>query len=167
MKKLLLAVSAGVIFVSLPAQAAEINNVITDSVQLTVNGSQTSSTRIGSTYTSSGTNITVSALAGLTGSSATAPATAGTNTYAQSTAGQAFNFSESITVGDTVVTSVTPDATDGMIDPPLYSNNTIVHGGTKGSLAGALNNTAVATATAGGQGTTVLAQRTVSLSVFD
>ena len=167
MKKLLLAVSAGVIFVTLPAQAAEINNVITDSVQLTVNGSSTSSTRIGSTYTSSGTNITVSALAGLTGASATAPATAGTNTYAQTNQGQAFSFSESVTVGDTVVTSVTPDATDGLINPPLYSDNTIYHGGTKGSLAGVLNNTAVPTATAGGQGTTVLAQRTVSLTVFD
>ena len=166
MKKLLLAVSA-LMFVTLPAQAAEINNVITDSVQLTVNGSSTSSTRIGSTYTASGTNITVSALAGLTGASATAPATAGTNTYAQTNTGQAFSFSESVTVGDTVVTSVTPDATDGMIDPPLYSDNTIYHGGTKGSLAGALNNTAVPTATAGGQGTTVLAQRTVSLTVFD
>ena len=72
-----------------------------------------------------------------------------------------------MTVGDTVVTSVTPDATDGLIDPTVYSDNLIYHGGTKGSLAGSLNNTAVPTATAGGQGTTVLAQRTVSLTVFD
>jgi len=125
MKKLLLAVSVGVIFATPAVQAAEINNVITDSIQLTVNGSSVQSTRIGSTYTSSGTNITVSALGGLTGASATAPATAGTNTYAQTTAGQAFSFSESITVGDTVVTSVTPDATDGMIDPTVYSDNLI------------------------------------------
>ena len=167
MKKLLLAVSVGVIFATPAVQAGEINNVITDSVQLTVNGASIQSTRMGSSYSSSGTNITVSALGGLTGGSATAPATAGTNTYAQSTAGQAFNFSESLTVGDTVVTSVTPDATDGMIDPPLYSDNLIYHGGTKGTLAGTLTPTGIGTATAGGQGTTVLTQRTVSLSVFD
>ena len=167
MRKLLLAICGGVIFVS-SASAAEINNTITDSVQLTVNGAGASSQRIGSSYSVSGSNIDVTTLGGLTGGSATAPATMSAGDYALETNGGAFTFSEAVTVGDTVDTSMDVDATLGTFDTAeVYSDNTVTAGGTKGSLAGTLSATGISTVTAGGQGTTALGQRTVSLSVFD
>ena len=167
MRKLLLAICGGVIFVS-SASAAEINNTITDSVQLTVNGAGVSSQRIGSSYSVSGSNIDVTTLGGLTGGSATAPATMSAGDYALETNGGAFTFSEAVTVGDTVDTSMDVDATLGTFDTAeVYSDNTIIAGGTKGTLAGTLSATGISTVTAGGQGTTALGQRTVSLSVFD
>ena len=167
MRKLLLAICGGVIFVS-SASAAEINNTITDSVQLTVNGAGVSSQRVGSSYSVSGSNIDVTTLGGLTGGSATAPATMSAGDYALETNGGAFTFSEAVTVGDTVDVSMDVDATLGTFDTvEVYSDNVVTSGGTKGSLAGTLSATGISTVTAGGQGTTALGQRTVSLSVFD
>ena len=167
MKKLLLAICGGVIFVS-SATAAEISNTITDSVQLTVNGAGVSSQRIGSSYSVSGSNIDVTTLGGLTGGSATAPATQTAGDYALNTNGSAFTFSESLTVGDTVDASIAVDETLGTFDTAeIYSDNVITSGGTKGSLAGTLSATSISSVTAGGQGTTALGQRTVTLSVFD
>ena len=167
MRKLLLAICGGVIFVS-SATAAEINNTITDSVQLSVNGAGVSSQRIGSSYSVSGSNIDVTELGGLTGGSATAPATLSAGDYALGTNNAAFTFSESLTVGDTVDVSMDVDATLGTFDTvEVYSDNVVTSGGTKGTLAGTLSATGISTVTAGGQGTTALGQRTVSLSVFD
>ena len=60
------------------------------------------------------------------------------------------------------------DATLGTFDTvETYSSNQITAGGTKGTLAGTLSPTGISSVTAGGQGTTALGQRTVSLSVFD
>jgi len=167
MRKLLLFVCGGVMFIS-SATAAEISNVITDSVQLSVDGAGISNTRVGSTYAVSGTNISVTTLGGLTGGSATAPATLSAGDYAIDDDGASYNFTETLTVGDTVVTSQAVDETLGTIDSAsIYSDNVMSLGGTKGSLAGELSRTGPAEVTAGGQGTTAIGQRTVSLSVFD
>jgi hypothetical protein len=91
--------------------------------------------------------------------------TAGAGTYDVNTAGQAFTFSESFNAADSVVTSQT--AASGTIAAPnLYGQSTTQLGGDKGSLAGTLSTTGVATVTAGGSGTTATAQRTIELSVF-
>ena len=154
-------------FVMSPVSAAEITSRITDSVQLTVDGPTVQSTRIGSSYSVSGNNISVTTLGGLTGASATAPATVSAGSYAIGTDEQSFTFSESITVGDTPVTSQSTLATDGQVATPnLYGNTTQYQGGTAGSLAGTLSGTSVPTVTAGGAGTTAIGQRTVELSVF-
>ena len=150
-----------------PATATEITSRITDSVQLTVDGPTLQSTRIGSSYTVSGTNVAVTTLGGLTGGSATASATVSAGDYAIGTDEQAFNFSESITIGDTPVTSQTAIATGGNVSTPnIYGDTTQVQGGTAGSLAGTVSATGAPTVTAGGAGTTALGQRTVELSVF-
>ncbi len=149
------------------AQAVSVNSVITDSVQLTVEGAAVQSTRVGSSYSVSGNNVTATTLGGLTGGTATAAPTLGSSTYAQTTAGQAFQFSESALIGDTPVTSQTTLAAGGTISAPnLYSNSTTSTGGTAGNLAGTLTVGGVATVTAGGPGTTAIGQRTVELSVF-
>ena len=155
-------------FIMSPVNAAEITSRITDSVQLTVDGPTLQSTRIGSSYSVSGSNISVTTLGGLTGGSATAAATVGTTSYDIDTDGQAFNFTESSTIGDTVVatqTSICP-TTGKVLTPNVYGNTTQYQGGTAGNLAGVLSTTGIPTVTAGGAGTTAIGQRTIELSVF-
>ena len=152
MKRLFLAFS---LFFVTPVSAAEITSKITDSVQLGVQGAAVQSTRIGASYSVSGTNIQSSAFGGV----------AGAGTYSINTAGQAFSFSESINTADTVVTSQT--VTSGQIaSPNLYGDSVTQIGGDKGTLAGTLSPTGVPTVTAGGAGTTATGQRSIELSVF-
>ena len=167
MKKLLL-VLCGLTLFSGAASAAEVRNVITDSVQLTVNGSGTSTTRLGSSYAVSGSNISVETLGGVGAGTAGTAMTITDGSYDINTDGAAFSFSESGITGDSLVTTQAVDSTTGnVLTHNTYGDLTTTTGGTKGSLAGSLNNTAVPTVTAGGQGTTAIGQRTVTLSVFD
>ena len=94
-----------------PVSATEIRNVITDSVQLTVEGPAVQSNRIGSSYSVSGSNISASTLGGLDHSQAsiTNPATLINGSYSVTNAGQAFTFSESANIGDVVVDTQKPD----------------------------------------------------------
>ena len=152
---------------STAVNAGEIRNTIVDSVQLTVDGPMVQSRRIGSQYSVSGTNVSVTTLGGLTGSSTTAPATISAGTYGINTDGQSFSFSESSTVGDVAVTTQSSLSSGGRIETPnIYGDTTQYQGGTPGSLAGTLTATGVPTVTAGGSGTTAIGQRTVELSVF-
>ena len=162
-----LALLATPFFIMLPASAVEIKSVITDSVQLTVDGPAVQSTRIGSSYSASGSNISVTTLGGLTGATTTAPATINAGSYAIDTDGQAFTFSETSTIGDVPVTSQTALTTDGFADTPnIYGETIQTQGGAAGTLAGTLSGTSVPTVTAGGPGTSAIGQRTIELSVF-
>lgn len=164
MKKL--ALLAAPFLIMSPASAVEIKSVITDSVQLTVDGPAIQSTRIGSEYSVSGTNISVSTLGGLTGASATAPATVNAGSYTINTDGQAFTFSETTNIGDTVATT-NSIGTNGRFDSPnIYGETITSAGGTASALAGTLSGTSVPTVTAGGPGTTAVGQRSIELSVF-
>jgi len=152
MKRLLLAFS---LFFVTPVSAAEITSRITDSVQLGVQGAAVQSTRIGASYSASGTNIQSSSFGGV----------GGAGTYDINTAGQAFTFSESFNAADTPVT--TQSVSSGVIaSPNLYGDSVTQLAGDKGSLAGTLSPTGVPTVTAGGAGTTATAQRSIELSVF-
>jgi hypothetical protein len=152
MKRLLLAFS---LFFITPVSAAEITSRITDSVQLGVQGAAVQSTRIGASYSASGTNIQSTSFGGVNGA----------GTYDVNTAGQAFSFSESFNAADTPVTTQSVNA--GVIaSPNLYGDSVTQLAGDKGSLAGTLSPTGVPTVTAGGAGTTATAQRSIELSVF-
>ena len=152
MKRLLLISS---LFFITPVSAAEITSKITDSVQLGVQGAAVQSTRIGASYSASGTNIQSSSFGGVNGA----------GTYSINTAGQAFSFSESFNAADTPVTTQSVSA--GVIaSPNLYGDSVTQLGGDKGTLAGTLSPTGVPTVTAGGAGTTATAQRSIELSVF-
>lgn len=143
------------LFFAIPVSAAEITSKITDSVQLKVDGAAVQSTRIGASYSVSGTNIQSSAFGGV----------GGAGTYSINTAGQAFTFSETFNAADTPVTS--QSVSGGVIaSPNLYGDSVTQVGGDKGSLAGTLSTTGVPTVTAGGAGTTATGQRTIELSVF-
>ena len=118
MKRLFLLASA--LFLATPVSAAEITSRITDSVQLTVDGPAVQSTRVGSTYSVSGSNISVDTLGGLAVASATAPALATDGSYDINTDGQAFSFSETTMIGDTPVTAQTSQHSGLWSSPNLY-----------------------------------------------
>ena len=167
MKKL--ALLAAPFFMMSPAFGAEIKSIITDSVQLTVEGPAIQSNRIGSQYSVSGSNISAGTLGGLNHSQAsiTNPATLINGSYTVTNAGQAFTFSESALIGDVPVTEQTALTNAGRFGTPnLYGDSLTYTGGYAGDLAGTLNPTGVATVTAGGAGTTAIGQRSVELSVF-
>ena len=125
MKRLLLAFS---LFFAIPVNAAEITSKITDSVQLKVDGAAVQSTRIGASYSASGTNIQSTSFGGV----------GGAGTYDINTAGQAFSFSESFNAADTPVTSQT--VTGGVIGSPnLYGDSVTQTGGDKGRTLGTLH----------------------------
>jgi hypothetical protein len=160
MKRLLLAFS---LFFAIPVNAAEITSRITDSVQLKVDGAAVQSTRIGASYSVSGTNVQFSGQNSSFGLSQTGGYSDATPTI--NTTGQAFTFSESFNAADTPVTTQT--VSSGVIGTPnLYGDSVTQVGGDKGSLAGTLSPTGVPTVTAGGAGTSGTAQRSIELSVF-
>ena len=155
-------------FIMSSVSAGEITSRITDSVQLTVEGPMVQSTRMGSSYSVSGNNITAGTMGGLSAPTSSAAGAVRAGTYTVTNAGQAFNFTETSLMGDTPVTSQSSLTSGGRIDTPnLYGNSTTYTGGTAGTLAGALSPTGVSTVTAGGSGSTVIGQRTVELSVFE
>ena len=166
MKKFL--IFCGVFFIGSAASAGEIHNIITDSIQLTVNGSATTSTRLGSNYSVSGSNMSVTTMGGLAAGTAGTAITIGDGEYGVTTAGQAFTFSESGLVGDSLITTQAVDGTTNQFATHnTYGELTTTTGGTKGTLAGTLSPTGIPTITAGGQGTTAIGQRTITLSVFE
>ena len=148
-----------------PAAAVEIRSTLVDSVQLTVDAPGLQSTRVGTQYSASGTNITATSLGSIDASLSAPSVTAGT--YSVTNDGQAFQFTESGMIGDVAVTSQSTIGTGGSVETPnLYGDTLQYQGGTAGNLAGSLSGTGVPTVTAGGSGTTAIGQRTVELSVF-
>ena len=146
-----------------PSAKADLTHIMSTSTQLSVNGAYTDASRIGSTYTVSGSNIKVATDAHfgkLTAGTATAAATLDVGAYDVNTAGSAFSFSESWTQGDVtnpIGTGV--DVASGVVaDMPAYGNTLTMSGGVAGSLAGTILSSGVTTLTAGGAGTTATGQ---------
>ena len=80
---------------------ADITHTISASTQLRVDAAATDATRLGSTYSVQGTNITAGTMGGIaaqTGATAAAGHTDGV--YTVTTAGDAFSLTESFTLGD-------------------------------------------------------------------
>ena len=163
MKKILLLFGMIMMSASLPAKA-DLTHRMTSSTQLSVNGAYTDATRIGSTYTVSGSNIKVAStddhFGKLTAGTATAAATLDVGAYDINTAGSAFTFSESWTQGDAVnAIGSGADVTTGVVaDLPAYGEVLTMSGGVAGSLAGTITSAGVTTLTAGGAGTTATGQ---------
>ena len=136
------------------------------SVQLTVNAAQTTATRVGSSFSISGSNIdttdgttagTVSA--GTITSGVYAP---GTIAATQDTAGSAFSFSQSYTQADAVPTSA---ATVGAV--PNFSSVSSYTAGTLGTLAGTVTSAGLLTVIGGGAGTSATGQFISEITVID
>ena len=148
------------------AQAGGLVSKHASSVQLTVDAARSSATRIGSSFSISGSNIdttdgntagTVSV--GTITSGVYAP---GTIAATQDTAGAAFSFSQSYTQADAVSSSA---PTVGTV--PNFSNVTSYTAGVAGSLAGTVTSAGILTVTGGGAGTTATGQFVSEITVID
>ena len=121
---------------------ADLIHRLTTSTQLSVDGAATQATRIGSSYSVSGNNITAGTMGGLTKASgdnaSTAAATQTQGAYSVTTAGSAFSLTESFTMGDAVAPIGTGvDVSAGIVaDMPAFGSVTTQSGGVAGSLAG-------------------------------
>jgi len=146
-----------VLFLLLAAPAqAEIRHSIVSSAQITVGAASTSSTRMPSTYSISGSGVDTAIgdnagqlSAGTITSGVYNPGTVvGTQ---NATGGESFSFSQSYIQGDAVPTSAPTVGTVGN-----FSDQTSTKGGTAGSLAGGVTSAGVITLTAGGENSTAI-----------
>ena len=148
------------------ANAGGIISKHSSSVQLTVDAARTDASRIGSSFSISGSNIdttdgttagTVSA--GTITSGVYSP---GTIAATQATAGAAFDFSQSYNQGDAVLTSA---PTVGAVS--ALSAQTSYAAGSAGDLAGTVTSAGILTVTAGGAGTSAVGQFVSEITVID
>ena len=171
---------------SSPAMA-DIIHTISASTQLRVDAAATDATRIGSSYSVQGSNITATTMGGIaaqTGATAAAGHTDGV--YSITTAGDAFSLTESFTLGDatntigsgvdvtahTYTAEVTGDnaapainAYGTVMDLPAFGNTVTSAGGFAGGLAGSIATDGAISLTAGGAGTTATGQVVTTLTI--
>ena len=171
---------------SSPAMA-DIIHTISASTQLRVDAAATDSTRIGSSYSVQGSNLTATTMGGIaaqTGATAAAGHTDGV--YSITTAGDAFSLTESFVLGDatntigsgvdvtahTYTAEVTGDnaapainAYGTVMDLPAFGNTVTSAGGFAGSLAGTIASDGAISLTAGGAGTTATGQVVTTLTI--
>jgi len=161
-KKLLFA-AAILIGAAGPAQA-DLTHRIQSSVSLTVDAAASAASRIGSSYSVSGNNITLDTAGGLgtlTSGSAVGYTAAD---YSITTVGDAFSFSESFTEGDNVpsATSVTSGVVGSL---PMLGDTTTTAGGVAGTLAGTISSDHAISLTAGGAGTSAVGQMVTEIKL--
>ena len=163
MKKLLPLV---MILMATPAYAGGLVTKHASSVQLTVDAARSTATRLGSSFSISGSNIdtTDGSTAGTVsaGTITSGIYDPGTISATQNTAGSAFSFSQSYTQGDAVPASA---PTTGAV--PNFSNVTSYTAGTASGLAGTVTSAGVLTVTAGGAGTSAIGQYVSEITVID
>ena len=156
----------GMLLMTSPAMAGGLVTKHSSSVQLNVDAARSTATRIGSSFSISGSNIdTTDGTTANTVSAGTITSgvyNPGTIAATQDTAGAAFSFSQSYTQGDAVPTSA---PTVG--DVPNFSSLTSYTAGTAGSLAGTVTSAGVLTVTAGGAGSTATGQYVSEITVID
>ena len=177
----------GMLLMTAPIARADIIHTISASTQLRVDAAATDSTRLGSTYSVQGTNITAGTMGGIaaqTGATAAAGHTDGV--YTVTTAGDAFSLTESFTLGDATNTigsgvdvtahTYTAEVTGNdaapainaygtVVDMPAFGNTVTSAGGHAGSLAGTIATDGAIGLTAGGAGTTATGQVVTTLSI--
>ena len=156
----------GMLLMTSPAMAGGLVTKHSSSVQLNVDAARSVATRIGSSFSISGSNIdttdgstanTVSA--GTITSGVYSP---GTIAATQDTPGAAFSFSQSYTQADAIPTS---SATVGNIQN--FGSMTSYTAGTAGTLAGTVTSANALTVTAGGAGTSAIGQFVSEVTVID
>jgi len=158
-----LLILAAVVLAAAPAKA-DLTHKIQSSISLTVDAAASAAKRIGSSYSVSGTNVTLNTAGGL--GSLTAGSAVGYTAadYSVTTAGDAFSFSESFTEGD-----ATPSATavtSGVVGSlPMLGDTTTTAGGVAGVLAGSIASDHALSITAGGAGTTAVGQMVTEIKI--
>ena len=164
MKKALIAF--GMLLMTTPVYAGGLVSKHAASVQLSVDAARTTASRIGSTYSISGSNIdtTVGSDANVVsaGTITTGVYSPGVVVATQDTPGSAFSFSQSYTQADAIPTSAPTVGTVGNL-----TGQTSYASGTAGNLAGTVTSANVLTVTAGGAGSTAIGQFVSEITVID
>jgi len=147
----------GMLMLTAPAHA-DITSQMTTSIQLNVDAAASQATRLGSSYSVSGSNVSVTTLGGLSApASTTAAATLSAGSYSQTTDGSAFSFTETFNAGDEIPSATT--ITSGVAPTlPAFGSVTTTAGGVAGNLAGSIDSAGAMSLTAGGAGTTATGQ---------
>ena len=147
-----------------PAAHADISHKIQSSIQLTVDGAASQASRIGSTFSVSGNNVTLSTAPKLNALTAGSAVGYTPGAWSVTTAGDAFSYSESFIEGDATpaATTVTAGVTPTL---PMLGSTTTTAGGVAGSLAGTIASDHAIGLTAGGAGTTAIGQIVTELTV--
>ena len=164
MKKLL-----PLVMILMTASAANAGGLVTkhaSSVQLTVDAARSTATRLGSSYSVSGSGVNTTD-GSTSGAVAVPTITSGIYTPAaitatQATDGNAFSFSASYTQGDAIPTTA---ATTGEI--ANFGSMTSYTAGTAGNLAGTVTSAGALTVTAGGAGSSATGQFVSEVTVID
>jgi len=158
-------VSCLTLFAISPA-SADITHKIQSSISLTVDGAASQAIRLPSSMAVSGSNVTLGTAPSLgTLSSGTALGyTPGA--YSITTAGDSFSYSESYLEGDDVPALLSTTVASGVVPAlPIFSNTTTTAGGVAGTLAGTIDTGGALTITAGGAGTSAVAQVIQELTI--
>ena len=160
----------GMILMSGTAARADLTHRLSSSTQLQVDAGYTQVSRAGNSYSTCGSGVTTTITP--SGGSATndlggisAVSTAGVATFAlpdvsQTTQGNAYSFTQSISTGDAIVTTAA-DVGDVL----GYSNIVSTAPGTAGSLAGTISSAGAMAITAGGAGTSATGQFVTEVTI--
>ena len=152
-----------------PAKA-DLTHRLSSSTQLQVDAGYTQVSRAANSYSTSGSGVSTTITP--SGGSATSDlggiqsvATSGAATFAlpdaaQTTQGQAYSFTQSVSLGDSIVTTAADVG-----DVQGYSNIVSTGPGTAGSLAGTILSSGAMTLTAGGSGTSATGQFVTEVTI--
>ena len=168
MKKVFIALA--MFMMASPAYAGGLVTKHASSVQLTVDAARTVSTRMGNSYSVSGSGVvtdvggsgTADLSVGGLGTLTNGVAAGSIPTATQATSGNAFSYTNSFTAGDAVITTA---PTVGEVS--AFSNQTSYTAGTAGTLAGTVTTAGALTVTAGGAGTSATGQYVSEITVID
>ena len=162
MKKLFLIL--GIFTLGGTAARADITHKMTSSFQLTTNAAATQVERIGSTYTVSGSGVTMavgdnSGQVGGLGTLTDGVGQGSVATATQTSAGGAYSFSQSFIEGDVIATTA---PAVGAVSPYSSQISTAVGSGTG---TGTVTSAHTVTAVGGGSGTSATAQFVTELTI--
>ena len=149
---------------------ADITHRIQSSVQLNVDAAASAATRIGTSYSVSGSGVsttdgTTSGAIGGLGTVTNGIPSISTVTATQATDGAAFSFSQSYLEGDST-SSTSTTVTSGVGGSlPLFGTTTTSSGGVAGSAAASLDSKHSFSLTAGGAGTQAIGQVIQELTI--
>ena len=160
----------GMILMSGTAARADLTHRLSSSTQLQVDAGYTQVSRAANSYSTSGSGVSTtitpsggSAASNLGGISAVS--TAGVATFAlpdvaQTTQGNAYSYTQSVSTGDAIVTTAADVG-----DVNGYSNTVSTAPGSAGSLAGTISSAGAMAITAGGAGTSATGQFVTEVTI--
>ena len=152
------------------AARADLTHRLSSSTQLQVDAGYTQVSRAANSYSTSGSGVSTTITP--SGGSATSDlggiqsvATSGAATFAlpdaaQTTQGNAYSFTQSVSLGDSIVTTAADVG-----DVQGYSNIVSTAPGTAGSLAGTISSAGAMAITAGGSGTSATGQFVTEVTI--